>query len=243
MSAQDKEAERAQRIRDSVISRLDQLAAIPRLYATADVEDWRNADKGKRAAFEALLAQLGDVDAAMAMPRCAVLLGPPGTGKTRAAIAIGRLWSRAGREWRYVGFDDIGRRVRATYSREATQSERDVIDSLASPELVIIDDVGAAAVTEFARGLVHAVIDARYQAERSTVVITNLTLQELPDAIGERAVDRLRENGGTSIVFPGPSLRKSLTRQPREVAEVAWEQLDERMTYRILESQGRGFSC
>lgn len=184
-------------------------AGIPPLYHDADVSDWDDAEPKKRRAFAAVLEAMGDPDAVLGAPRSCILSGPPGTGKTRAAIAIGKRWDAAGRSWSYLPFDDLGRRVRATYSN-ADETEADIVAGLAKWSLLMIDDVGAVTVTDFVRGLLHTVIDARYRAMLPTLIATNLTAAELPAAIGERAIDRLREGGGKVIVFPGPSLRGSV---------------------------------
>ncbi|RCH24570.1 putative istB ATP binding domain-containing protein [Pseudomonas aeruginosa] len=43
-----------------------------------------------------------------------------------------------------------------------------------------------------------------------TIVISNLKAEELPGALGERCVDRLRENGGIAVRFDWPSKRSEI---------------------------------
>jgi DNA replication protein DnaC len=51
------------------------------------------------------------------------------------------------------------------------------------------------------------VINARYGAQRPTLVISNLDLAGLREDLGERVLDRLRENDGRMLVFKGKSWR------------------------------------
>jgi len=51
------------------------------------------------------------------------------------------------------------------------------------------------------------VINGRYGAQRPTLVISNLDLAGLRENLGERVVDRLRENDGRALVFTGKSWR------------------------------------
>jgi DNA replication protein DnaC len=218
--------------------RLFAAAQVPSLYADANEQDWRGSiDAGKRKAFAELLSEMGNPEAVLARPRNVVLVGPPGTGKTRASIAVGRRWSDGGRRWRHESFDAIGRRVRATYNNRADETESEVIGALCRDHLLILDDVGAGAITDWSRGLTHAVIDGRYGRGLPTILVTNLRAEELETTIGERAVDRLREGGGRVIVFPGPSLRATLKPPVREVPAVNWYHVDNQMN----SAEGRGW--
>ena len=71
-----------------------------------------------------------------------------------------------------------------------------------------IDELGVQAGSESEHGLLHAVIDARLRARRPTLCGTNLSAQELPGAIGERALDRLRQVC-RMVVIDGESFRRN----------------------------------
>ncbi|MFO1612062.1 hypothetical protein QOT38_29945, partial [Pseudomonas aeruginosa] len=60
------------------------------------------------------------------------------------------------------------------------------------------------------RTTLFSVIDGRYQNLMPTIVISNLKAEELPGALGERCVDRLRENGGIAVRFDWPSKRSEI---------------------------------
>ena len=51
------------------------------------------------------------------------------------------------------------------------------------------------------------IIDGRYQEMKPTILISNLAIAGIKDLIGERVIDRLREDGGKLVSFDWPSYR------------------------------------
>ncbi|MNI63073.1 DNA replication protein DnaC [compost metagenome] len=82
-----------------------------------------------------------------------------------------------------------------------------MIGELAGLDLLVIDEVGAQKGSEYELGLLHEVIDRRYQLVRPTVVVSNLAANTLGQFIGVRALDRLRQNGGQAVGFSWSSMR------------------------------------
>jgi len=66
----------------------------------------------------------------------------------------------------------------------------------------VLDEVGVSKEqpSDFELTTLFAIINGRYEQMRPTVVISNLDAEQLPVAMGERCVDRLRE--GNLIVVP-----------------------------------------
>ncbi|MDV7919996.1 ATP-binding protein, partial [Pseudomonas aeruginosa] len=91
---------------------------------------------------------------------------------------------------------EIIRVAKGAMNRAAKYTERDALEELAGFDLLVIDELGAQGGTEYELGLLHEVIDRRYREMRPTVVVSNMSAQEVAKYIGDRAVDRLRENGG-----------------------------------------------
>jgi DNA replication protein DnaC len=67
----------------------------------------------------------------------------------------------------------------------------DFLDRLADADLLHIDDLGAEHRTEWVLEQLYSIINARYQDERSTIVTSNLSRDELAEQLGERIVSRL----------------------------------------------------
>src|SRR5690606_40257370 len=74
----------------------------------------------------------------------------------------------------------------------AERTEAQVMNAMISPDLLVIDEVGATKPTEFEQATLFHVINSRYEQMRPTVVISNLDPHELPE-IGRASC---RERGG-----------------------------------------------
>lgn len=61
--------------------------------------------------------------------------------------------------------------------------------------------------TDNERNLLFSVLNERYEQIKPTILISNLKLSEIKAVIGERAFDRIRENGGRAFVFDWESWR------------------------------------
>lgn len=140
--------------------------------------------------------------------RCLLLLGNVGTGKTHLAAAIANHIMHATTAtavYRTVG--GILQHIKGSYDRESGYSEADAFAAYTKPSLMIIDEVGATKPTEFELATLFSIINARYEEQIPTVVISNLPAGELAGALGERCVDRLREGGGIAVGFDWKSAR------------------------------------
>lgn len=148
-----------------------------------------------------------------AIGRCLLMLGKPGTGKTHLAAAIAaHVIQHGAATAAYRTVSSILQYIKGSYSRDSEYSEADAFDSLTAPDLLLIDEVGATKATEFEQATLFQIINARYEEQLPTVVISNLMPGELPAAIGERCVDRLREGGGIALVFDWASVRAEVGR-------------------------------
>ena len=60
-------------------------------------------------------------------------------------------------------------------------------------DLLHVDDVGAEKTSEWVLEQLYAIVNARYEEERSILVTTNLERDELVEQVRERTVSRLEE--------------------------------------------------
>lgn len=128
----------------------------------------------------------------------AVLIGPRGHGKTRLAVEAVR--AVAGNEIlfaaRYTTAMGLFLRLRAAYQQQATETESEVVASVVSAPILILDEVQERGHTPWEDRLLTHIIDARYGAMLPTILIANLTATALPECLGDSIVSRIQETGG-----------------------------------------------
>lgn len=137
-----------------------------------------------------------------------VFCGNPGTGKTHIACAIGHELIGALRSVHFGTVLSAVRHVKETYRRDSERSESDAIADLCAPDLLILDEVGVQVGSEHEKMIVFEIINERYQECKSTILISNLTRDELTAYIGERVMDRFAESGAV-IAFDWASHRRA----------------------------------
>lgn len=141
--------------------------------------------------------------------RSLVMLGRPGTGKTHFGFAILRHLMDASDQFtgRLLGVSDLFRSIKSTWAKGSKKTEAQAIADLVAPHLLIIDEIGVQFDSTAEQALLYEVINQRYQQVLPTVVISNLSRNELIEVIGHRSFDRLRDNGGLLALFDWESHR------------------------------------
>lgn len=135
-----------------------------------------------------------------------LLAGPIGRGKTCEAYGALRsvVLERAA----------IGPRspswATATHAalNDAARPGNGGIREFLAADLVLIDDLGAARVTEWNADVLYQVIDTRWANERPVIATTNLDPDELSAMIGERLVDRIFGMCSRIVHLDGPVSRR-----------------------------------
>ncbi|MDX2175092.1 MAG: ATP-binding protein [Candidatus Sumerlaeia bacterium] len=122
-----------------------------------------------------------------------ILKGGTGCGKTHLALAILRVVVEHGHTGLYVNFSDLLTRLRETYGDASAETEAEVLGKVNTPELVVLDDLGAENTTDWVRDRLYLIINRRYESQRSVVLTTNCTIAELDQRLGKRTVSRLFE--------------------------------------------------
>lgn len=139
---------------------------------------------------------------------CLIMCGMPGTGKTHISCAMVLQVIRSFKRAVYISTSQLMRRVKSTWGKNAGESEEEVMDFYCGLSFLVIDEVGVQFGTETEKLIFYEIINRRYENMLPTVLISNLTADELKDFIGERAFDRFREDGGAVLAFDWESYRK-----------------------------------
>jgi DNA replication protein DnaC len=122
------------------------------------------------------------------------LMGDVGTGKTTLAMLVSKAAAEAGRTVAIYSLPRLLARIRRTYDGGAGEdSYLEFFDRLTSVDLLHVDDLGAEKRSDWVLEQLYAIVDERYQSQRSMVVTSNLDYEQLKDQIGPRVVSRLTE--------------------------------------------------
>lgn len=203
------QANKAMEVRMSLARKLGD-ALIPKRFTTRTLENYQVENEGQRKALRFCQHYVQVFDEILKTGRCMVLIGKPGTGKTHLGVAMANeLLHNTSRTAVYRTVGAILQAIRATYDRHSERSESEILSSLISPDLLVLDEVGVSKEqpSDFELTTLFAIINGRYEQERPTVVISNLDAHQLPSAMGERCVDRLREGGMIVVPFEWESQR------------------------------------
>lgn len=132
------------------------------------------------------------------------LVGGTGSGKTWQAwhAAVAAL---------YAGFDGSVEFVAADVFRARTLPRHDhghwvEIKAMGEADLLVLDDIGAHRGTDWWMESMYAVINARYDWMRPTVLTSNVT--DLRAELGERIASRLSQDL-VLVVLDGPDRRRA----------------------------------
>jgi len=182
-------------------------SGIPARYHGKTLTDFVPRSEKQRVALDVAREYLDTFDQQLKAGRCLIFCGNVGTGKTHITCAIARALVLAARSVRYATVAGLIQLLRSTWRKGSEQSEMDLLRDLQSLELLVLDEIGVQYGTEAETVQLFEVLNRRYNAVRPTIVISNLDLEGLKVYLSERAVDRLRENGGRLLVFDGESHR------------------------------------
>jgi DNA replication protein DnaC len=118
----------------------------------------------------------------------------PGTGKTTLAMLISSAALDAGRSVAIYSLPKLLARIRRTYDAEpGGDNYLAFFERLTSVDLLHIDDLGAEKRSDWVLEQLYALVNERYESQRSMVITTNLKHEDLEEQIGPRTVSRLAQ--------------------------------------------------
>lgn len=140
-----------------------------------------------------------------------IMVGSVGTGKTHLANAI---CHRLAEEERHIKVrmetvTEIIRHYRSSYNKDSGVTEQGAIDYYSGRDLLIIDELGTSKGDDKELNILFEIINNRYESKLPTVIISNLSMPEVKETLGQRIIDRLKEDGCRVLGMQWESHRES----------------------------------
>jgi DNA replication protein DnaC len=191
------QAERDARQRDARIKSLWAAADVPLRHA--DHVDLRATGTGQWAEkYASLKGRMSD-------GFLAALLGQRGVGKTQMAVCLIRDACEVGMSAKYIKALDLFRDLRSCY-RDDGPDEKAVVKTYRDFGLLIIDEAHERGHTEFEDRTLVNIVDHRYDAMKSTLLLSNHDKAGFVKSVGPSIVSRLLETG-EAVDCDWPSFR------------------------------------
>jgi DNA replication protein DnaC len=135
--------------------------------------------------------------------RCLIMLGNPGTGKNHLSSAIMiEVMKKNYTALRIKATDFLDEYWAKDFSERESWMQR-----MGKVDLLVIDEIGRTSNGKSANDAFFRLIDARYEAVKPTIVISNREITEVKEILGDAAYDRLRDGGGSMVSFTWTSGR------------------------------------
>lgn len=123
-----------------------------------------------------------------------ILYGETGLGKTFLTNCIAKALLDKGHTVLYLSANDFFERVLADYLINKKNQLEELYKYIYNSELLIIDDLGTETTNSFVCSELFEVINQRILSGKSTIISTNLTLQEFQNLYTERVMSRIVEH-------------------------------------------------
>lgn len=183
-------------------------SGIPERFHSRTLDTYIAETEGQRKALSFAQKYADEFDVVLKTGRSALFVGKTGTGKTHMACGIAlQIMQKQHRTVLFTTVIRAIRRIKDTWAKGAEESEGQAVASFVEPDLLILDEIGVQFGTEFERNMLFDIINERYEKRRPTILMSNLLDQDVKAYLGERVIDRIREDGGRVVPFGWESHR------------------------------------
>lgn len=157
-------------------------AGLPMKYATRSFEDYKVTADNKEA------VRLAKWFVSQPRDKGLYLYGGAGTGKTFLAALITREYVLQMKSAIFGDVPQLLNDLKKTFNDPSLSSEQ-ILDRYCRCKLLVLDDIGAGQITDWAVEIIYRIINSRYNDERLTVVTSNYDL----DGLAQRLIVRDRQ--------------------------------------------------
>ncbi|MCL2817496.1 MAG: ATP-binding protein [Clostridiales bacterium] len=125
--------------------------------------------------------------------RSLLLEGGVGRGKSFLAAACANELVNNGIETLFLAVPEFLDEIRAGYQKSGEFSEGELTGRACGVPVLILDDLGAHNFSDWTKNKIFTIINHRVNHSLPCVITTNLNIEEMKDAVGERTVSRILE--------------------------------------------------
>lgn len=182
-------------------------SGIPERFMDCDVWHWQRGMDKQREVWNVVKSYCMRIEDVIQHGRCLVLFGASGTGKTHLACGIVRHVVEKGGTAKYLTIQDAIGLIRSTYSKEAEQTEDEMLAAICKVDVLVLDEIGRQSDSAHERESMFRMLNRRYADLRPTILVSNLERVALFKFLGQALCDRLMESGGRFLNFDWASQR------------------------------------
>lgn len=185
------------------------VAMIPTRYIDKGLDTYKAINFNQEKALEFCKQYVDNFLSVSKIGTSALFLGNPGTGKTHLAAAIAmEVIKRYNKTALFITTQKAIRLVKDTWRNGSGPTESEILKSFVVPDLLVLDEVGVQYGTDSERNILFDIFNDRYEMRKPVIVISNLNINDVEYCLGNRVIDRLREDGGRVVHFDWESKRK-----------------------------------
>lgn len=137
-----------------------------------------------------------------------LMIGNPGTGKNMLAACICKQIMGEGYTALHTTALKLVRNIKDSWRKGSETSEQDAINKFLIPDLLVVDEIGVQFGSSTEQLFITEVVMDRHENMRPTILLSNLSLPEVENYIGFRAVDRFYEGKSAILKFTWGSFRR-----------------------------------
>lgn len=198
------------RARDALWAQRLQQARIPAAFLQSTFDNYRLAGSDLASKNAQVIRQYADnfADVLATNPATGmVLFGFPGTGKTHLACALIRHLIASGQTARYVSIPTMLHELKEG-GRGSHESGASVqLRELSEVQMLVMDEYGAHTRTEMDYQLLFQVVNARYERNLPTALVTNVQMASLTAELDQRFLERVMGLQCPKLAFKWGSYR------------------------------------
>lgn len=123
--------------------------------------------------------------------------GTVGTGKSFLSSCIAKELIEQGKLVIYFSASQLFETLsRSTFDKESKEAASGIYEDIYECDLLIIDDLGTELTNAFVSSQLFSCLNNRHLRKKSTIITTNLSLEELRDRYSDRIFSRITSNYG-----------------------------------------------